>query len=107
MLMHLSPRVYRHDALRCDYRESFKERPSPRVEINFFDTDMMKNVWMPPHNRLQDSVIIDHALNKFAAFVAFFNFGAEFRANFARSGQSLRQLVVGRNPGAVIVPATM
>jgi len=41
---------------------------------------MMKNVWMSPHNRLKDSLIIDRAL-KFLAFIEFeFNFGAEFRA---------------------------
>jgi hypothetical protein len=70
--------------------------PLPRVAIKVFDTDMMKNVWMSPHNRLKDSLIIDP---KFLAFVAFidsaFNFGAEFRANFARRGQRLRQLVIG------------
>jgi len=42
--------------------------PLPRVAIKVFDTDMMKNVWMSPHNRLKDSLIIDP---KFLAFLAF------------------------------------
>jgi len=79
----------------------------PRVTIKFFDADMMQNVWMSPHDRLKDSLMVDPALN-FPILIDYtFDLGAEFRANFARSGQSLRQLVVGGDRVALIVPATM
>src|SRR5262245_57452714 len=42
--------------------------------------------------------IIDLALKFLAFFDSAFNFGAEFRANFARRGQRLRQLVIVGNP---------
>src|SRR5262249_32213019 len=98
----------------CDYDQSFTTGPPLRVASKVFDTDMMKNVRMSPHNRLKDSLIIDPAL-KSLAFLAFidsaFNLGAEFRANFARRGQRLRQLVIGGNPvsieSRIVVPATV
>ena len=84
------------------------------VAMNFFDADMMQfdadmmqKVWMPLNNRLENSLKVDPAFNFFAFIDSMFDCGAEFRANFARSGQSLRQLVVGGDRVAVIVPATM
>jgi hypothetical protein len=42
-----------------------------------------------------NSLMVDPALNSFVLIDYTFDLGAEFRANFVRSGQSLRQLVVG------------
>jgi Leu/Phe-tRNA-protein transferase len=69
--------------------------------MKVFYTDMRKNVWMSLHNRLKDSLIIDRSFKKFVAFSEYeFNFGAEFRAKFARCGQSLSQLAIFRSgPG--------
>jgi hypothetical protein len=73
---------------------------------------MRKNVWMSPHNRLKDSLVMDRAFKKFVAFIEYeFKFGAEFRAKFARCGQSLPQLVIRGNPvstgNRTVVPGTM
>ena len=68
---------------------------------------MMQNVWMSPHDRLKDFLLVDPDLS-FPVLIDYtFDLGAEFRANFARSGQSLRQLVVGGNRVAIQIPATI
>jgi hypothetical protein len=100
-------RVYRHNALRRDYTQSFTPDPSPRVATKFFDADIRQNVWVPPHDRLKDFHIVDSAVN-LSGFIDFtFDFGAEFRTNLARSGQSLRQLVVGGDCVALKVQTSM
>src|SRR6516164_5242771 len=62
---------------------------------------------MSPHDRLKDSLMVDPALNFPILIDCTFDLGAQFRANFSRSGQSRGQLVVGGDRVSLIVPVTM